>query len=191
MYIRRMAEGIAPNCAAMSRILIADPCEVIRLGVRYVVEARPDREVVAEAADGKEAILQATGCKPDVVILEYFLPVVDGIEVTDYVRKRLPGTEILIFTTLEIDALLSRALAAGARGFLLKSDPNRYLDEAINSLAAHRPFFSDRISETLLRSYLAAHRRSKRALNQSEIECGSASEARKDPRPVGAHRGSH
>jgi DNA-binding NarL/FixJ family response regulator len=152
----------------MCRILIADPSEVIRLGVRCIAEARPGREIVAEAGNGDQAILQATSCKPDVVVIEHLLPGIDGIEVTAYVRKRLPETEVLIFTALETDVLLSRALAAGARGFVLKSEPDRCLDEAIDWLAAHKPFFSNRISEILLRSCLAAGRRSNDVLTNRE-----------------------
>jgi DNA-binding NarL/FixJ family response regulator len=152
----------------MTRILIVDPSEVVRLGIRYIAETRPDREVVAEAADGKEAIFQATSCKPDVAIIEYLLPEVDGIDVTAYVRRQLPATEVLIFTTLEVDMIFSGALAAGARGFVLKSDPNRYLDVAIDCLAEHRPFLSDSISEGLLRCNLAARHRSKDVLTNRE-----------------------
>jgi DNA-binding NarL/FixJ family response regulator len=143
----------------MCRILIADPSEVIRFGVRCIAEARSGREVVAEAADGKEAIRQATSYKPDVAVIEYLLPRINGIEVTRFVRKRLPATEILIFTALETDELLAGVLAAGARGYVLKSDPNCCVNEAIDCLAAHKPFFSSRISETLLRAYLGACRR--------------------------------
>src|SRR5262245_9897036 len=145
----------------MCRILIADPSEVTRLGVRCIAEARPGREVVAEAANGEEAISHAMTCKPNVAVIEYLLQGIDGIEVTAYVRKRLPETEVLIFTGLESEALLARALTAGARGFVLKSESDHCLDEAIVWLAAHKPFFSNRISEVLLRSCRAARRGSK------------------------------
>ncbi len=152
----------------MTRILIADDCEVVRLGLRQTLEAQPDWEVVAEAAEGKEAILKAIAAKPDVAILEYALPVMNGIEVTQHLRRRLPRTEILIFTRQEDEALAFDILDAGARGYLLKSDAQRYLLEAVASLAAHRPFFTDKISETLLQSFLARCNRARETLTNRE-----------------------
>jgi DNA-binding NarL/FixJ family response regulator len=156
------------HLAHMTRILIADDCEVVRLGLRQTLEAQPDWQVVAEAADGKEAILDAIASKPDVAIVEYALPVMNGIEVTHHLRRRLPRIEILIFTRCEDDALVFDLLSAGARGYLLKSDAKRYLLEAVASLAAHRPFFTDRISEALLQSFLTRCNRTRTTLTNRE-----------------------
>ena len=82
----------------MTRILIADDHEVVRSGLRKILETRPDWEVVAEAADGKEAIVKATETKPDVAVVDYSLPLINGVGVTRQLLKRLPSTEILIFT---------------------------------------------------------------------------------------------
>ena len=82
----------------MTRILIADDHQVVRSGLRAILEAQPNWEVVAEAADGKEAILKAIETKPDVAVLDYSLPLVNGIEATRQIRARLPRTEVLIFT---------------------------------------------------------------------------------------------
>src|SRR5687767_15038688 len=139
----------------MTRILIADDCEVVRLGLRQTLEAQPDWEVAAEAADGKEAVFKAIASKPDVAVLEYALPLMNGIEITQHLRRRLPRTEILIFTRHEDEDLVFDILNAGARGYLLKSDAQRYLLEAIAALAAHRPFFTDKVCEALLQSFLA------------------------------------
>jgi DNA-binding NarL/FixJ family response regulator len=152
----------------MIRILIADNCEVVRAGVRRVAEARPDWEVVAEAADGKEAILKAVACKPDVAVVEISLPLMSGIEVTDHIRSRLPSTEVLIFTAHENENLAFDALGAGARGYLFKSDAHGYLIEAIASLAEHRPYFTDRISKTLLQSFLARRSPTRAAVTSRE-----------------------
>jgi len=152
----------------MTRIVIADDSEVVRLGLRQTLEAQPDWQVVAEAADGKEAILQAIACKPDVAVIEYALPGMNGTEVTQYLRRRLPKTEVLIFTRQEHEALVFEILSAGARGYLLKSDAQHHLIEAIASLAAHRPFFTDRISEKLLQAFLARCSRSTGTLTNRE-----------------------
>lgn len=138
----------------MTRILIADDHEVVRAGLRSVLEAQPQWQVVAEAADGREAVRKAIECKPDVAILDYSLPLINGIEATHQIRARVATVEVLIFTMHESDALFFGLLKAGARGYLLKSDAKRFLVTAIESLAARKPFFTARVSETLLGSYL-------------------------------------
>jgi DNA-binding NarL/FixJ family response regulator len=138
----------------VTRILIADDHDVVRSGLRSILETHPNWEVVAEAADGKEAILKTFEAKPDVAVLDYSLPVVNGVEVTRQIRARLRGTEVLIFTMHDNKSLIQELLKAGARGYLLKSDAKRYLIAAIESLAVHKPFFTARVSEALLESYL-------------------------------------
>lgn len=139
----------------MTRILIADTSEVVRSGIRRILEAHPDLRIIAECADGKEAILEALDSRPDVAVIELCLAGVSGIEVTRQVRQRLPGTEVLIFALYEDEASVRETLCAGARGYVLKSDPGRCLLEAVGSLAAHRPYFTDRVAELLLRSLRA------------------------------------
>ena len=139
----------------MIRVLIADCCDVVRTGIREILKGEREWEVVAEAADGKEAILKALKLKPDVAIVEIALPVVDGIEVTAHIRRQLPATEVLIFTLLEDEALIYDALAAGARAYLFKSDPHFHLTAAVACLAVHRPFFIERVSNRLMQSVLA------------------------------------
>ena len=139
----------------MTRILIADDHDVVRSGVRAILEAQEGWTVVGEAADGKEAIDQALATRPDVVVLDYSLPVLNGIEATRQIRARVPGAEVLIFTMHDTATLVREVLEAGARGFLLKSDARRFLIAAVESLAAHKPFFTSQVSETLLETYLA------------------------------------
>jgi DNA-binding NarL/FixJ family response regulator len=138
----------------VTRILIADDHEVVRSGLRSILEAQPNWEVVAEATDGKEAILQAIATKPDVAVLDYSLPVFNGVEATRQIRARAPQTEVLIFTMHESETLMRELLQAGARGYLLKSDAKQFLITAVQSLAAHKPFFNSRVSEALLESFL-------------------------------------
>jgi DNA-binding NarL/FixJ family response regulator len=140
----------------MTRILIADDHEVVRSGLRMILESQPGWVVVAEAGDGKEAISKALETKPDIVILDYSLPMVNGIEATRQIRLRAPKSEVLIFTMHESDALIRDVLQAGARGYLLKSDAKRFLISAVESVAAHKPFFTSKVSETLLGSFLTS-----------------------------------
>jgi len=138
----------------MTRILIADDHEVVRLGLRSILEAQPRWQVVGEAADGKEAIRKAIDLRPDVAVLDYSLPLINGVEATRQIRARVPSVEILIFTMHDNEKLVYDLLQAGARGYLLKSDAKHSLVGAVQSLSVHRPFFTARVSETLLESYL-------------------------------------
>jgi DNA-binding NarL/FixJ family response regulator len=138
----------------VTRILIADDHEVVRSGLRSILETHPNWEIVAEASDGKEAILKATEAKPDVAVLDYSLPLVNGVEATRQIRARLPKTEVLIFTMHDNEVLIEELLKAGARGYLLKSDAKLHLIAAIEALAIHKPFFTSQVSEALLKSYL-------------------------------------
>jgi len=142
----------------MIRIMIADDHHVVRSGLRAILDAQPKWEVVAEAADGKEAILKAIETKPDVAVLDYSLPLVNGIEATRQIRAQLPRTEVLIFTMHDNETLIEELMKVGARGYLLKSDARRDLIAAIESLAIHRPFLTASVSEKLLKSFLAESR---------------------------------
>jgi DNA-binding NarL/FixJ family response regulator len=140
---------------AMTRILIADDHDVVRSGVRSILEAQPGWEVVGEAETGKDAVDQALATRPDIVVLDYALPVMNGIEATRQIRARVAGAEVLIFTMHDTATLVREVLEAGAKGFLLKSDARKFLIAAVESLAAHKPFFTGKVSEALLQTYLA------------------------------------
>ena len=139
---------------AMTRILIADDHEVVRSGVRSIIEDRIGWTIVAEAADGKEAINKAVATKPDVAVLAYALPVLNGFEVTRQIRQRVPSAEVLILTMHDDDMVLRDVLQAGARGYLLKSDGMQHLISAIQCLANHEPFFAGKAARVLLVSFL-------------------------------------
>ena len=152
----------------MLRILIADDHEVVRFGLRQILEAQANWEVVAEASDGKEAVSRAIETKPDICIVDHSLPLMNGLEVTRQIRARVPKSEILIFTMHDNEKLVQELLQAGARGYLLKSDAKTHLIEAITSLASHRPFFTKKISEALLDVYLARPERIASAITSRE-----------------------
>src|SRR5215470_16256901 len=141
--------------ARTTRILIADDHEVVRSGLKAILEARDGWHVVAEAGDGREAVSKAIETKPDVAIVDYSLPVMNGVEVTRQIRNRLPKSEVLMFTIHDSDALIGEVLQAGARAFLLKSDAQHFLVSAVESLSVHKPFFTGRLSEKLLESFLS------------------------------------
>lgn len=138
----------------MVRLLLADDHDVVRSGLRSVLEDRPGWSVVAEAADGRQAIVKSIAEKPDVAILDYALPLINGVEATRQIRLRAPSVEVLIFTMHDNETLLRELLRAGARGYLLKTDTERHLFSAVEALIAHKPFFTGRASETLLDTFL-------------------------------------
>ncbi len=138
------------------RILIADDHDIIRRGLRNLVESQAGWEVCAEAADGRQAVEKALALRPDIAILDISMPEMDGLTATSKIREALPQTEVLILTQHEAEAVVRQVLQAGARGYILKSDAGDELVAAINALQRHKPFFTKRISEALLTSYLAA-----------------------------------
>lgn len=137
-----------------ARILIADDHEVVRHGLRQLLEAQPGWEIVGEASDGREAIAQATQWKPNVVVMDFSMPGLNGLEATIQILKAVPGTEVLVLTVHESEEVARRVLAAGARGYMLKSDAGRELVVAVQSLLEHRVFLTSRISDMVLKGYV-------------------------------------
>jgi len=136
--------------SAMLRILIADDHDVVRSGLRRMIEDHPGWEIVGEAADGQEAVRLAIDTKADVAVLDYALPLLNGVEATRQIRARSSNTEVLIFTMHDNDALIGGLLDAGARGYVLKSDAYQHLVDAIEAVASHKPFFAATVPERLL-----------------------------------------
>ena len=132
----------------MVRILLADDHDVVRRGLRWLLEAQPGWQVVAEARTGREAVALAEQLHPDVAVLDLSMPELNGLEATRRIRKELPGTEVLVFTMHQTEQLMREALLAGARGFLLKSDAAERLVVAVAAVA-RRPVVSDQVSEVV------------------------------------------
>jgi DNA-binding NarL/FixJ family response regulator len=163
-----MVDDATEGRGKVTSILIADDHDIVRSGLRGLLEAQPTWEVVSEAADGKEAIAKAIETAPDIAIVDYSLPLLNGLEVARQIRQRLPRTEVLIFTMHENEVLIREILRAGARGYLLKTDASRYLIAAVRALATHTPYFSPSVSEELLRSFIERPDRECSALTPRE-----------------------
>ena len=138
----------------VARILVADDHEVVRRGVKEILETQPGWDVCGEAVDGHEAIEKARRLKPDVIVLDISMPGLNGLEATRRLLKEVPQTEVLILTIHGSEQLMHEVLAAGARGYLLKSDAGRDLVSAVDSLLRHKPFFTAKLSDLVLESYL-------------------------------------
>ena len=137
----------------VKQILIADDHEVVRSGLRAIIETRTDWIVGGEAVDGREAVALALKMKPDVAIIDYSMPVMNGFEVSRRIKLHHLHTEVLILTMHEREEILTEALLAGVRGFLLKSDARSHLIAAIEALLEHRPYFTSVLLEKLLYEY--------------------------------------
>jgi DNA-binding NarL/FixJ family response regulator len=133
------------------RILVADDHPVVRAGLRSLLEFRPGWVVCAEAANGHEAVEQADKLKPDVAVLDIGMPLLNGVEATRQIHKVSPETEVLILTMHDSELLVQQVLEAGARGYILKDDADRTLLAAVDALRHHKPFFSSRVAESLIR----------------------------------------
>jgi DNA-binding NarL/FixJ family response regulator len=130
----------------MTRILIADDHEMIRKGLREVLEEQSGWVVCGEATDGRAAVARTLELRPDVLVLDFSMPELNGLEVTRQVRAARLPTEVLILTMHKSEQLARAALAAGALGFVLKSDAGTTLVTAVEHLSRHQPFSSIQMS---------------------------------------------
>jgi DNA-binding NarL/FixJ family response regulator len=138
----------------MTRILLADDHEIVRKGLRAMLETRKGWEVCGEASTGREAVRLAAELRPDVAVMDLSMPELDGLEATRQIKREAPLTEVLVFTMHDTPRLVREVLAAGARGYVLKSDAARHLLSAVEALSKHRPFFTSVVSESILEGYL-------------------------------------
>ena len=123
------------------RIVIADDHEVVRQGLRTILKARPEWQIIAEAENGQEVLEQVKQLHPDLVILDITMPVMSGLEATQELLKADPNTRILIFTMHDSKNLIKAVSKAGARGYVLKSRAARDLIHAIEALLGGNTFF--------------------------------------------------
>jgi DNA-binding NarL/FixJ family response regulator len=144
----------------MVSVLLADDHEVLRRGLRQIIEDQPGWTVCGEAGNGREAVELATKEKPDIAVIDISMPELNGLEATRQIRKASPRTEVLVFTMHENENLVREVLSAGARGYLMKSDAARHIVAAVDALSRHKPFFTSNVSETLLEGFLRAGTRS-------------------------------
>jgi DNA-binding NarL/FixJ family response regulator len=135
------------------KILVADDHEVVRRGVRALLEARPGWQVCDEAVDGREAVAKAAKSHPDVIILDIRMPVLNGLDAARQILKTSPRSQVLILTMHESEQMVREMLEAGARGYVLKSDAGRDLVAAVEALGSHRTFFTSSVAEMVLKSY--------------------------------------
>jgi len=136
------------------RILIADDHGIVRKGLRLQLESHPDFDVVGEATDGREAVKQVEELNPDVVIMDIAMPNLNGIEAAAQMVKRNEKLGVIMLSMYSDETYLTRALNAGAKGYLLKDNADVDLQRAVEAVAEGKPFFSPSIAQTLLDDYV-------------------------------------
>lgn len=155
------------------RVLIADDQAMVRAGLRLILESRPDMEVVAEAADGEEAVAAAGRHSPDVVLMDVRMPRLDGIEATRQIISDLRSARVLVLTTFDVDEYVFKALQAGASGFLLKESSPEQLISAIQLVAGGDAL----VMPARTRRLIEAHYRSSGVARPAAIKTLTAREA--------------
>jgi DNA-binding NarL/FixJ family response regulator len=135
------------------RILIVDDHEIVRRGIREVLQAQPGWQICGEAKNGREAIALADQSRPDVVVMDLSMPELNGLEAVRRIRRANPRTEIVILSLHLADQLAFEIIRAGARGYILKSDADRDLVTAIQAVSSGKTFFTTRVSEMMVNGF--------------------------------------
>jgi two-component system, NarL family, response regulator NreC len=138
------------------RILLADDHTVMRAGLRALLERQPNLEVVGEGENGRQTVELAVSLRPDVVVMDVGMPVLNGIEATKTIVTQRPATAVVILSVHADESYVMRALKAGARGYLLKDSAATDLISAIQAVSQGKSFFSSKISRILAEDYVRA-----------------------------------
>jgi DNA-binding NarL/FixJ family response regulator len=145
------------NKTTRFRIIVADDHEIVRQGIRALLDNHPGWEVCGEARDGREAVERSVAVKPDLVLLDIGMPALNGLDATRQILANCPLTAVLVLTMHDTELVVRSALEVGARGFLSKSDAGRDLVSAVEALQRHGTFFNSRVAELVLEGYLNPH----------------------------------
>jgi DNA-binding NarL/FixJ family response regulator len=135
-------------------VLLGDDHTLMRQGLRKIMEERPEWEVVAEVGDGREAVKKCQALKPDVAVLDVAMPLLNGIDATQQIAKKVPETKVLVLSMHSDEAYVTRALQAGATGYMLKDSAGKDLLKGIASVAAGQAYFSPAIARLMLDDYV-------------------------------------
>jgi DNA-binding NarL/FixJ family response regulator len=147
-----------PEDPGMVRILLVDDHDVVRRGLKALLQGRAGWDICGEAMTGRDAVDLARQLQPDIAIIDLMMPDLNGLETTRQIRAASQRTQVLIFTMHHNESVVHDVLKAGARGYLLKSDAERHIVTAVETLLRRQPYFSAQVSETVLEGYLRSGR---------------------------------
>ena len=137
----------------MTSVLIADDQALVRVGLRKILEAESETAVVGEAADGEDAVAETRRLRPDVVLMDIRMPVLDGIEATRRIVGAQPGTRVLMLTTFGLDTYVYEALRAGASGFMLKDAPPEEIAAAVRIVASGEALLAPAVTRAVIEEF--------------------------------------
>ena len=137
----------------MTTVLIADDQALVRVGLRKILEPEPETRVVGEAGDGEDAVAEARRLRPDLVLMDIRMPVLDGIEATRRIVRAQPGTRVLILTTFGLDNYVYDALRAGASGFMLKDAPPEEIAAAVRIVARGDALLAPAVTRAVIEEF--------------------------------------
>jgi DNA-binding NarL/FixJ family response regulator len=137
----------------MTTLLIADDQTLVRVGLRKILESEPDTTVAGEASDGQDAVSAARRLRPEVVLMDIRMPVLDGIEATRRIVRALPATQVLILTTFGLDTYVYEALRAGASGFMLKDAPPEEIAAAVRIVAGGDALLAPAVTRAVIEEF--------------------------------------
>jgi DNA-binding NarL/FixJ family response regulator len=146
--------GGLKTAAVSVKILLADDHDIVRRGLRELINKRPEWKIVAEACNGRNAVAKAAETRPNVALLDISMPFLNGFEAARQILLERPDTKILILTVHESNTLIRQVLDAGARGYVLKSDAERDLIAAVEAVCSGGTYFTQKVSEVILDFYL-------------------------------------
>ena len=136
------------------KLLIADDHGIVRGGLKLLLDRQPDMEVIAEAADGAEAVALALRLKPDICVLDVSMPKMTGLQATVEIRSHAPEISVLVLSMHDDERYLYEALQAGAAGYVLKREADTVLVEAVRAVARGEPFMTNAAERSLVREWM-------------------------------------
>jgi two-component system, NarL family, response regulator NreC len=154
MTVIKSGKHLSPLPVPNIRILVADDHDIVRAGVRLLLEREPGWTVCGEAADGREAVALAEKRRPDVAVLDVTMPELNGLEAARQIKHRLPEVEVVMLTAHDNEDLVHQVFEVGARSYILKTEAAKHLVPAVRLAFAHKPFFTSKVSEIVFARYL-------------------------------------
>lgn len=151
------------------RIMLVDDHEMVRRGVRTVVESHPGWMVCGEAVNGEEAVEMAFKLKPDIIVIDVTMPLLGGIEALKRIKRDMPEAEVIVFTGHSVEDMVHAVFDAGGRSYLLKADASEHMVEAIRAAAEHRPYFTPWVSQIVFQRLLHADGSEERPLAGTQL----------------------